>query len=774
MTLRDTVIEHLNVKQLRAVARKLDVSVASFRDRRSLTAGLSDSSVATAKALLQSLTEKELKLLCKRLGANPTGRPHQLISRLLDASAAYVSSASTPTRPSVKESGGNGAQHHSKSRRRKSKAPPPPDLHFGPTTDQSGFTPAGIAGFSDLRPAAVIRELIQNSLDAALIELDEPCAHVTFHLTTSALDEVPGMNSYRDAFVQALSQRKPSGSAQAVVKRIARTLTEETHHLLCVTDNGIGLDGPRMSALLSDGVSAKSGNASGTFGNGHSVVVPASNLRYVLYGGLTEHGERFGAGQAVLATHRVDGDKWSRSGRGVFVESFEQTASDVPFTLARNDAIPPMIGSAIEHIRERHGHGAAVIIPAFNNFEHDQSLRDTVYKAVAFNFFQAVHEGRLNVRVDDSDGSGELDANSLWEVLAQYRDELRRGRTGSFLSGRKANDAYRTLVEGESHELETSQGTVTVRILLRDTGRRSVGLCRNGMWITDQLPMFQNAFTDRQPFQALILLDPNRHKKFFDLIREAETPLHDKLALKQMEPNPRKALRKALREIREQVTDLVPESTEDVYSPQDILAFQFDDLEGQTRGGRQLAYWGQLGTTRRSTTVRRKTGKRKRGGKDMGGGGGRRRKRETRTVVEPIFRIASVPAGKTRRVVQVECADDFNDAEFRMFVDENVDPTCDRQTRAQAAPVRLSNVTVNGAPVAEEDLVKDCDEAVGAKLGSLTANTTIVVETDYTLPVDAMRLLPGQDPALRIEVLSHRAVVPKNSGAADAEATSDG
>ena len=665
---------------------------------------------------------------------------------------------------------------HTKSRRRKSRTPNPPDLRFGPTTDQLGFTPAGIAGFSDLRPAAVIRELIQNSLDAALIELDEPCAHVTFHLATCALDEVPGMNSYRDAFLQALEERKPSGSARAVVKRIARTLTEESLNLLCVTDNGIGLDGPRMSALLSDGVSAKSGNASGTFGNGHSVVVPASNLRYVLYGGLTEHGEHFGAGQAVLATHRVEGEKWSRSGRGVFIESFEPTASDVPFTLAQGDAIPPMIGSAIEHIRESHGHGAAVIIPAFNNFEHKQSLRDTVYKAVAFNFFQAVHEGSLIVRVDDSDGSGELEANSLWEVLARYRDELRRGRTGSFLSGRKANDAYRTLVEGESHELETSQGTVTVKILLRDSGRRSVGLCRNGMWITDQLPMLQNAFTDRQPFQALILLDPSRHKAFFDLIREAETPLHDKLALKQMEPKPRKELRAALREIREQITELVPESTEAVYSPPDILAFQFDDIEGQSRGGRQLAYWGQLGTTRRSTTVRRKTGKPKRGGKGLGGGGGggRRRKRETRTVVEPIFRIASVPAGEARRVVQVECADDFNDAEFRMFVDENVDPTCDRQTRAQAAPVRLSNVIVNGKPVAEEDLIKDGDVAVGAKLGSLTANTTIVVETDYMLPVDAIRLLPGQDPALRIEMLSHRAVVPKNSGAADAEATSDG
>ena len=48
----------------------------------------------------------------------------------------------------------------------------------------------------------------------------------------------------------------------------------------------------------------------------------------------------------------------------------------------------------------------------------------------------------------------------------------------------------------------------------------------------------------------------------------------------------------------------------------------------------------------------------------------------------------------------MECTEDFEDAELRMFVDENVDATCDRQTRAQAvSAVLLSNVTVNGRPL---------------------------------------------------------------------------
>ena len=287
--------------------------------------------------------------------------------------------------------------------------------------------------------------------------------------------------------------------------------------------------------------------------------------------------------------------------------------------------------------------------------------------------------------------------------------------------------------------------------------------------------MFQNAFADRQPFQALILLSSDREDAFFELIREAESPLHDKLAPKQMDRDRRKALRKALREIRDGIAALVPASTEDVYSPQDILAFQFEDVEGQGRGGRQPSFWGRVGTTRGSTMVRRKVGKRDPGGPGQGGGGGGGRKRpDGRIVVEPIFRITSVPTRKGRRTVHVECAEDFDGAELRMFVDENVDATCDRQTRAQAAAVLLSNVTVDGRLLADKELVRNGDAAVGAKLGSLAANARVVVETDYAIPAEAMRLLPGQDPALRIEVVSNRQISSRDDGDAAGERPSDG
>lgn len=766
MKLKRVIIEQMNAARLRKAVRTLEVSVRSHREKASLAEGLRGARKATASTLLEFLTKKDIKQVCEKCGINSKGRKHELIARLLENSGTSggtdrsAASAQRGQAPAVVVVGQDGQSPNLAAA----------DLQFGPSTDRVGFTPAGIAAFSDLRPAAVVRELIQNSLDAALLEAGEQCARVRFEQSTCALDDIPGIESYRHAFQLACEEQSPAGSARAVVERIERTLQQRSQELLCVTDNGVGLDGKRMSALLSDGISAKGGNASGTFGNGHSVVVPASNLRYVLYGGLTKSGERFGGGQAVLASHRVEeGLLGGRSGRGIYLTSFEPSARAIPFTLVQDDAIPTMIASAIRRIETEYGQGAAVLIPAFNNFEHERPLHETVLSAAAFNFFQAIHDGRLVVEVADNEGEHVLDGHTLEDVLLPHKDEMRLRRSGAFLSGRKANEAYEALVRGQLHEVETAQGNVAVRLHCKETGRRSVGLCRNGMWITDELPRFQNAFGNRQPFQAMILLSSDREDSFFDLIREAETPLHDKLALKQMEPGRRAALREALAELRDGIADLVPTSADDVYSPDDVFEYQFEDLEAQGRGGRRSSLWGTVASTRRHPINRKQGARKESGGVGLGGDGrGRERKRpKGRVVVEPTFRIASVPLGEGRRAVQVESVVDFDDAEIRMFVDENVDATCDRQTRAQATAVLLSDVIVDGRPLDESKLVSTEDGAVGAKIGRLSANAPVVVEAECKVPASAMRLLPGQEPALRVEVQSGPEGASQGSSGAD-------
>ena len=193
-----------------------------------------------------------------------------------------------------------------------------PDLRFGPGTS-SGFTPAGVAAFDNLRPAAVVRELIQNALDAARDTRVRP-AIVRFRLTKVRRDTVPGIKSYERAFAKAVETQEAmtggplTGQARLTAETIRNVIAQEEMDVLCVLDNGVGLNEQRMNALLSDGVCVKENAATGTYGNGHSTAIPASYLRYVLYGGLTEDGHRIGAGHAVLASHYEEGEQHQRAG----------------------------------------------------------------------------------------------------------------------------------------------------------------------------------------------------------------------------------------------------------------------------------------------------------------------------------------------------------------------------------------------------------------------------------------------------------------------------
>ena len=666
------------------------------------------------------------------------------------------------------------------------------DLHFGPDVSGSGFTPAGIAGFSDLRPSAVVRELIQNSLDAALIEASEPCARVRFRRYKCNLKEIPGIKSYKSAFRRAVEAQTRLGrqmptQAQLVVDRISNALSRSSQQVLSITDNGVGLNEQRMSALLSDGVSAKSDKSAGTFGNGHSVAIPASNLRYLLYGGISDDGQTLGAGHAVLASHSVPKETYARSAHGLYVKAFKSSKDRLPYTFAAGVDLPDMIASEVRRVKEAHGHGTTVLIPAFNNFEDDRSLWDMVSSAAACNFFPAIYDGLLIVEVEDLEESSPhevtshevqvLNAKTLPAILNNYKDQQRIGRRGAFVSGRKANDAFRAVVDGDVCSVATSQGDVVVKLLVQDTGKQEVCLCRNGMWITDSLPRFQTDFSDRQPFQALILLDPNRRNNFYKLIQEAETPLHDRLALKQMPRERQRELREALGEIRDWIRTRVPEAKTESYSPEDVLAFQFSGPEARGPGGRRASFWGTPVTSRGPRPIqppaKDDSGDDPKMNKEGHSDKQRRRTKnpKERKVAMPFFRIVSVPDAPGKQTIHIECERECDDAELRVFIDENIDATCDRQAPAQVAPLLLSDVSIDGKILSDNAIIHSDQRLTGVRLGRLTADSATVVTIGYTVPNDFVRLLPGQNPTLRVEIgnrtISTQTTEPENDKVKD-------
>ena len=629
------------------------------------------------------------------------------------------------------------------------------DLQFGPGS-ASGFTPSGIAGFSDLRPAAVVRELIQNSLDAA-VEAKEETAVVRFRLAQVKSRSIPGMKGYRKAFISAVETQKDMGGgtlpsqAERVVGVMRKAVDRKDQDILTVLDNGIGLDKDRMTALLSDGISAKGGAATGTFGNGHSVAIPASDLRYVLYGGLTANGNRIGAGHAVIASQKIRGKKYQRSGDGFLVKGFREGS----YEYAEGSSLPALINESLDDIKKQFGHGTAVIISGFNNFRESNPLWNMVSKAAACNFFPAIDEGRLVVQVEDirpgrSSTPKRLDRSTLNAVLEENRNEK---RSKAFLSGQKAFDAHDALSCGEPHVFRTKLGEIQVRIRERSSGNPRVDLCRNGMWITDDknIPGYYYRFQDRKPFHALLLLDAQSGERLHELVRNAEGPLHDKLDVKQRLAKPEeRELRDAFKEIQEWLISVVPEIGSDSYSPDDFLALDFG--EDGTGGSARQSFWGNpVPVTRRDPGLSYDEsspgpGPRPPGPRPPNPPGPR-----PRPVLRPFFQATCVPLGFNHRQFLLECQEGCKNAELRLYVDENVDATCDSLRRDQIQTAYITQVDVCGHPVNSSELVRQNGRIVGVRLGDIAADSSIDIDVSYTLP-DGLLVLPGQEPALRVEV----------------------
>ncbi len=411
---------------------------------------------------------------------------------------------------------------------------------------------------------AAIREFIQNSLDAAR-EAGRKPAIVQFSIRSIEKDQIPGIDEYETAFEGVRDYLKRSkmntGQNKNIADAIANELKRSTLKIMQVSDNGIGLDDPRMTALLGDGASNKQQGA-GSHGVGHYTAFGLSNLRYILYGGVCENGKKTAAGHAILASHQIE--EKPRGKDGYYLVGMKQDLFD-PYIFVK-DEIPPLLEEPLEAIREKYSSGSIVAVLGFNFFGEDEpnGMQRKIEEVAAVNFFPAIHQGHLVVKVVDERGrETEIGCAALDQIFSQVSSQTRSAERG-FPSGKKASESYETLKVGTKHTMSIGNGGERVDIYVREDAQYStnIALCRNGMWITDTYrPFGKDGLAKKIQFDALLLVEDQIAGKVGQVIRDSETPLHNELDTKLLEGN--QEAKRTLRGFAKRIKEFLEQNVSD-------------------------------------------------------------------------------------------------------------------------------------------------------------------------------------------------------------------
>ena len=273
--------------------------------------------------------------------------------------------------------------------------------HFPPTGGgvAQGFNDSGQEIFKANVPEHVVREIIQNSLDAKSPRYpDRPVV-----VKMQKIELMPGMLGTNEiarhvdkSLERVTEQNNPKGirfykKAQKMLKR------SKIPTLKVVDENTTGLDGKKWEALVyQEGTPLKDMVAAGgSYGIGKNAPYAASALSLVCYSTryLNQHRTEMFISRCKLVAHENPG----HSG---------QELQHVGFGTSKKfdgKCFPPVEGNGIHEAFRLDCSGTGIFIVGFTEPDWQAAAKSSI----ACNFFAAIHDKKLSVQVGGSDITNE-------------------------------------------------------------------------------------------------------------------------------------------------------------------------------------------------------------------------------------------------------------------------------------------------------------------------------------------------------------------------------
>lgn len=294
----------------------------------------------------------------------------------------------------------------------------------------TGWNDPGIATFQKNRVESLVREVIQNSLDARMDKENLP-AIIEFQDFKMTVKDFPGYTTYKECLKKCLERSITSQDAkamEALKKQVTLFAKPDNHiHVLRISDyhttglvgaaDGNDVDSTWYRLVKGNGVANQDKGAGGSFGIGKSAAFSCSDSRCVFYASLDKHDVASYIGIARLISFKKDDCKskenpngWT-TGLGIYSDS------------ERKDAILKLPEFEAGFTRKEPGTDIYIM-----GFPETDDLRDKIVYSVLTNYLVALWSKKLIVKIHCGEWSDKIDSESLEryvnsEVAKRLTDE---------------------------------------------------------------------------------------------------------------------------------------------------------------------------------------------------------------------------------------------------------------------------------------------------------------------------------------------------------------
>lgn len=397
-----------------------------------------------------------------------------------------------------------------------------------------GVSDAGIETFTGTEIRSLAREICQNSLDAAIEDIN---ATVRVEFERYMIDslEIPGYDQFASKIKKANEywSQKNSEKTINVLKKALKSINASTTFILRISDyNTTGLNHPYddidegWNALTKlDGGATKSGDKAGAFGIGKNAPFANSDYRLVFYRTLNQNNETAAQGMSRFI-------------------SFPENLNDSKNTMTTGIGyygnpegnLPVVSIAELEKFNQRIETGTDVFIYGFNA---GINWFDDVVNEVLENFLISIYKNLLSVKVANRN----INEKTLCHYLGTYNTKTKN-----------AYWYYQVLIRQDSKVFINKfhgLGTLKLRILVDSSEKlnRKILVTRSSGMKLFALSGMSRIIS----FSGVLEMEGKELNEFF---REMETPAHDKWLPSRHSTNPKLA-KQYYNELKDWIRDCI-------------------------------------------------------------------------------------------------------------------------------------------------------------------------------------------------------------------------